>query len=105
MNSDKFSVQAAMLYSTPDGERKIRILNLYLPVVSKFAQVFRYIDQEALHQLMVKDSLSYMGIKNVVGVKEHFIQTLVKILRSYRSEGVSFTNPTEIIVPDSLCYI
>lgn len=105
MNLDKFSVQAAMLYTTPDGDRKIRIFNLFIPVATKFSQIFRYIDQEALHQLIVKDSLSYIGIKKVVAIKDDLIQTVVKMLRAYRSEGVSFTNPTEIIVPESLRYL
>lgn len=39
-NSDRLSIQAALLYSTPDGERKIRILNLYLPLEKKFSNIF-----------------------------------------------------------------
>lgn len=104
-NTDRLSVQAAMLYSTPDGERKIRILNLYLPLEKRFSTIFRYIDQEALHQLLVKESLSFTGISKVVSIKEHLIQSIVKILKAYRSEGVSVTNPTEILVPDSLRFL
>lgn len=47
---EKLSVQAAILYSTPDGERKIRVFNLYLPLEKRFSTIFRYIDQAALFQ-------------------------------------------------------
>ena len=103
--SDRLSIQAALLYSTPDGERKIRILNLYLPLEKKFSSIFKYVDQYSLHQLMIKDSLSNVGIKTVVNIKEHLIGTIVKILTAFRSEGVTVTNPTEIIIPDSLSFI
>jgi protein transport protein SEC24 len=101
-NTDKLSVQAAMLYSTPDGERKIRILNLYLPLVKKFSNIIRYIDQDTLHQYIVKNSLSYIGKSKVIDIKEDLITSIIKILRAYRTDGVSITNPTEIWVPDSL---
>lgn len=103
--SDRLSVQAALLYSTPDGERKIRILNLYLPLEKKFSNIFKYVDQYALHQLIIKDSLSNVGLKTVVNIKEHLISTIVKILTAFRSEGVTVTNPTEILIPDSLSYL
>jgi hypothetical protein len=41
VHGDKLSVQFAMLYSTPDGDRKIRILNLYLPLEKKFSNIIR----------------------------------------------------------------
>lgn len=95
-NTDKLSIQAAMLYSTPDGERKIRILNLYLPLEKKFSNVIRYIDQSTLHQYIVKNSLSHIGRNKVSDIKEDLISSIIKILRAYRTDGVSITNPTEI---------
>lgn len=102
---DKLSIQAAMLYSTPDGERKIRIMNVYIPLEKRFSTIYRYIDQEALYQLILKESLSMVGYKKVTGMKEHFINSIVKILKANRTEGVSVTNPTEIIIPDSLRFL
>lgn len=104
-NSDKISIQSAMLYSTPDGERKIRIFNLYLPLEKKFYNVFRYIDQDALIQLLIKQSLANMGSQTAASIKDELISSIVKILSAFRSEGVSVTNPTEILVPDSLRYL
>lgn len=104
-NTDKLAVQSAMLYSTPDGERKIRIFNLYLPLEKKFYNVFRYIDQDALVQLLIKQSLANIGAQTVVAIKEELVMSVVKILSAFRSEGVSVTNPTEILVPYSIRYL
>ncbi len=82
INSDRLSIQAAMLYSTPDGDRKLRIINLYLPVVNKLSSVLRYVDEEALTQLFIKESLSYMGGKKVVEIKENLTNSLVRALSS-----------------------
>jgi hypothetical protein len=38
-------------------------------------------------------------------MKENLIRGLVNILAAYRSEGGSVTNPTEILVPDSLRFL
>lgn len=103
--SDKLSIQAALLFTNPDGERKIRIMNLYLPLEKRFSMIFRYVDQYALNQLIAKDCLSLVGSKTVVAIKELYISMIVKILSAFRSEGVTVTNPTEILVPDSLRFL
>lgn len=94
-----------MLYSTPDGERKIRVFNIYIPLEKRFSSIFRYIDQDTLFQLLVKQSLSEIMTKKIVSLKENLIMSVVKILAAFRSDGVTVTNPTEIIVPDSLRYL
>ena len=82
VNTDKLSVQAAMLYTTPDGERKLRIMNLYLPVVNNLSNILRYVDQETLVQLSIKDSLSFIGTKKISAIKEQLIESWAKFLSS-----------------------
>lgn len=42
------SLQFAMLYSTPDGQRKLRIINLYLTISDNISQIFSHCDEDAL---------------------------------------------------------
>lgn len=82
VNSDKLSIQAALLYSTPDGVRKLRIMNMFLPVTYELSKILRYVDQETIIQLSIKESLSMIGNAKTAQIKENLINTLVKILKS-----------------------
>ena len=70
-----------------------------------FRTFFKCVDQYALHQLIIKDLLSNIWLKTVFNIKEHLISIIIKILTAFRSENVSVTNPTEILIPDSLDFL
>lgn len=55
---DYAHIQSALLYTSVEGERRVRVCNLSLPVVELAGSVFQYSDQDALVAYMAKDGES-----------------------------------------------
>lgn len=49
------SFQVAVLYTARNGERRVRVLNLQVPVTTLVGNVFRYGDLDAVATLMFKE--------------------------------------------------
>jgi protein transport protein SEC24 len=49
------SIQCAVLYTTPAGRRRVRVLNLNLPVVTLAASVFRFADMDAVVSYLLRE--------------------------------------------------
>ena len=95
------SIQAATLYSTPDGVRKVRVFNLYLPLEKNYSNIYKNIDQFALSHILVKESLSNLGTKSFRLIREYFIQMIVKMLSLFKSNEVKDPIPNQIYIPES----
>ena len=72
-----------MLYSTPDGQRKLRILNLYLPVQDRMDNLFKMADQEAILQFLIKQQLGQLHKFSAVRMRQNLINSTANILRVY----------------------
>ena len=90
-----------MLYSTPDGQRKLRIMNMYLPQSDRVDQIFLHSDQDAVFQFLVKQQLSKIGTLTCAQMREALIGRCADLLRAYRNNAVSISIPTEIQFPES----
>jgi protein transport protein SEC24 len=47
-------MQSALLYTTSSGERRIRVMNMAIPLTVQMIDLFNYADQEALINLIGK---------------------------------------------------
>ncbi|VDM56296.1 unnamed protein product [Angiostrongylus costaricensis] len=103
-------IQCAILFTSVSGQRRLRILNLCLPVSSDYNQLYRVADQGALVSYLLKNgTFSYVsksvqtnrerGLKEV---KEQIFQRCAQILATYR-EKVSESAPLgQLILPETL---
>ena len=69
-----------MLYTTPFGERRIRVLNQALPVAKNLNMYYKSAEVETTAQFMVKRELSKVCIKGVKNTKEKLLNNLVTLL-------------------------
>lgn len=77
--------QAAILYTSPHGERRIRVHTLSLPVVSILADVIHAADQEAIIGLVSKMAVDRSLSASISDAREALINSVVDMLSTYRT--------------------
>lgn len=93
--------QCAMLYTTASGQRRVRSLNLAVPITSQLGNVFRYAHMDAVVAYYMKESLVMALTKPLKQVRQYLTKKAVQILLSYRVHCASATSPGQLILPES----
>ncbi|PWY98802.1 hypothetical protein BCV70DRAFT_201594 [Testicularia cyperi] len=93
--------QCAVLYTTADGERRVRCHNIAVPVTSLLGNVFRYADMDSAVAYYAKEVISLAHTKPLKDVRHYLTDKCVKILLAYRRNCASSTSPGQLILPES----
>jgi protein transport protein SEC24 len=83
------SVQAALLYTTSSGERRITVHTLARPVTSFLADLFRKVDCDTVVNCMAKIALDNTLRHGLVAARRYLHNTLVEIMRAYKASQSS----------------
>ncbi|ETN83329.1 Sec23/Sec24 trunk domain protein [Necator americanus] len=95
-------IQCAVLFTSVSGQRRLRILNICLPVSSDYNQLYRVADQGALVSYLLKNAVQANREKGNKEMKEQIFQRCAQILATYR-EKVSESAPLgQLILPETL---
>lgn len=76
--------QAAILYTSPHGERRIRVHTLALPIVTTLADVINSADQEAVIGMLSKMAVDRSLTSSLSDAREALINAAVDILSTYK---------------------
>ncbi|SPO37007.1 related to Protein transport protein Sec24C [Pseudozyma flocculosa] len=93
--------QCAVLYTTAQGERRVRCHNLAVPVSSLLGNVFRYADMDSAVAFYMKETISLAHTKPLKDVRHYLTDKCVKVLLAYRRNCASSTSPGQLILPES----
>lgn len=93
--------QCAALYTTAEGERRVRCHNIAVPVTSLLGNVFRYADMDSTVAYYSKEVVSLAHVKPLKDVRHYLTDKCVKILLAYRRNCASSTSPGQLILPES----
>jgi protein transport protein SEC24 len=97
--------QAALLYTTSSGERRIRVMNLAIPVTNQLIDIFTSADVEAIVNLMGKMAIEKILDTNIKDAREALVNKLATMLSVYRVAAagrVTGTGAGQLMTPDSL---
>lgn len=95
-------IQCAVLFTSVSGQRRLKILNLCLPVSSDYNQLYRVADQGALVSYLLKNAVQANRERGLKEMKEQIFQRCAQILATYR-EKVSESAPLgQLILPETL---
>ncbi|KAM9904439.1 hypothetical protein OXX69_007557 [Metschnikowia pulcherrima] len=102
--------QAAVLYTDPQGVRKVRVINLVLAVTERLSDVFDFVDQDAVVATIVRDTVSFIGKESTNELRKSLNEKLVDIFAAFRamSEEQHNRNSTltnQLILPDALKHL
>lgn len=93
--------QCAVLYTTADGERRVRCHNIAVPVTSLLGNVFRYADMDSTVAYYMKEAITLAHNKPLKDVRHYLTDKCVKVLLAYRRNCASSTSPGQLILPES----
>ncbi|CAO1628429.1 unnamed protein product [Sympodiomycopsis kandeliae] len=93
--------QAATLYTTADGQRRVRVHNIAVPVTSLLGNVFRYADVDSTITFYSKEASTLATSKSLQEVRHYLTDRCVKILLAYRKNCASSSVAGQLILPES----
>lgn len=80
-SSSVITIQGALLYTSSDGERRIRVLTQALPVSSLLSELFASVDAEAMCNLMAKQAIDIAIKSNLENARTRLQQICMDIMR------------------------
>ncbi|SCV67581.1 BQ2448_5192 [Microbotryum intermedium] len=93
--------QCAVLYTAANGQRRVRVHNLAVPVTSLLANVFRFADMDTTLTYVTKEAVTQTATKSLRQVRDQLTELCVKALLAYRKHCASSTSPAQLILPES----
>ncbi|AOA64764.1 COPII coat Sec23p-Sfb3p heterodimer component [Komagataella phaffii] len=95
--------QAALLYTSADGVRKVRVINSIISVTERIADVFAFADQDATLALELKEHLGRIPEVSLVGLRNRLTFDLVDINTDYKLKVVGKSSADQqLILPVGL---
>lgn len=93
--------QCAVLYTTAQGQRRVRVHNLSLGVGSTASTVFKFADLDTSMNFLIKKNITLSTKKSLNDLSNQLDTLCVKILTSYRKHCASNASPAQLILPES----
>ncbi|XP_050538607.1 protein transport protein Sec24A isoform X2 [Daktulosphaira vitifoliae] len=104
-NLDGLSVvcfQAALLYTSSNAERRIRVHTMCIPVTDNLNDIFQYADQQAITCLIAKMAVDRSTEKSLSDAREAFVNAISDSLSAYKTGCNSVSTSGSILAPIAL---
>ena len=99
---DPVHIQVALLHTSVNGQRKLRIHNFQMIPVSQYLDVYRGCDQDTIVNVLLKKAIKDSFGTSMKTITEGMIVQCVKILTTYRKYCSQSGAPGQLILPESL---
>ncbi|KAF2640262.1 Sec23/Sec24 family protein-like protein [Massarina eburnea CBS 473.64] len=95
--------QAALLYTTASGQRRVRCINIVASVSEGVTESMKFIDQDAVVSIIAKEAAARMTEKNLKDIRSALTEKTVDILAGYRKNFTGSNNPPgQLVLPENL---
>lgn len=99
-------VQCALLHTSSNGERRIRVHTMMLPVLSELSELYRAADGAATACLLAKLGVEKSLMAKLDDTRQALLTKLSLTLKEYRLlHGAHVRNPGALIYPSTLRYM
>ncbi|GAB5353174.1 hypothetical protein AAMO2058_000015100 [Amorphochlora amoebiformis] len=103
LDTKEACIQTALLYATPEGERRIRIHTISLPVTSTLCNLFRHSDLDTIINLSLKQAMSQILYKcSPKDARKALYTACIESLFIYRKYCSTQHSPGQLILPEPL---
>lgn len=82
LNSSFMTIQSALLYTSSEGERRIRVITQAIPVTSLASEVINTVDCDAMSALLAKQALDVATKTNLDNARGKLQQACVDLIRA-----------------------
>jgi protein transport protein SEC24 len=94
--------QAALLYTTASGERRVRCCNIVASVSEGAVEAMKFVDQDAVVSIIAKEAAARMTEKSLKDVRGALTEKTVDILAGYRKAFSGNNPPGQLVLPENL---
>lgn len=96
LSSTTAYMQFALLHTSRDGQRRLRVINLGLPVSSLASNVFRFADMDTCICLWARQAAADLAYKNLNDIRNGLTQNCVALLLGYREQCSASTPISQV---------
>ncbi|KAK4717325.1 hypothetical protein R3W88_015663 [Solanum pinnatisectum] len=96
------SFQCALLYTTIDGQRRIRISTFSLPCTTMLSDLFRSADLDIQFACILKQAASEVPTAPLPQIREHVTNHCINILYSYHKFCATVSSSGQLILAEAL---
>ena len=97
--------QSALLYTTADGQRRVRCSNVIASVSENTRDCLKFVDQDAVYNILAREAVSKLAStsNNFRDTRNWLTERTIDILASHRKNfAAPGTPPGQLILPDRL---
>ncbi|MCJ1310010.1 COPII coat Sec23p-Sfb3p heterodimer component [Agyrium rufum] len=94
--------QCALLYTTTNGERRVRCTNTVASISEGAIESMRYIDQDAIVSILAKEAATRMTERSLKEIRNHLNEKTIDILAGYRKSFSGSHPPGQLVLPENL---
>lgn len=94
--------QAALLYTSASGQRRVRCINMVAGVIEGAMESMRTVDQDAVVSIIAKEASSRMAEKTLKDIRAGITEKTIDILAGYRKNFSGSHPPGQLVLPEHL---
>ncbi|KAI9342048.1 hypothetical protein DFJ73DRAFT_944784 [Zopfochytrium polystomum] len=102
LKDDIVCFQAGLLYTTTEGERRIRVITLAVAVTPQLDRVFGEADHIAIAALTVKKGVQHSQLNSNGFAREGCVTNLNGIAGAYKQHATSQGQSSQLLLPENL---
>ncbi|KAI5888444.1 vWA-like protein [Schizophyllum commune H4-8] len=95
-------IQCAVLYTTAEGSRRVRVLNLALQAVELAANVFHYADMEAVLAHVARGAMTKLPSEPLSAIRDEITEQCALMHLGYRERCAQAAGVGQLIIPETL---
>ncbi|CAK7199823.1 COPII coat Sec23p-Sfb3p heterodimer component [Sporothrix eucalyptigena] len=97
--------QSALLYTTADGQRRVRCSNVIASVSENTRESLKFVDQDAVYSILAKEAATKLAntSANLKDTRLWLTEKTIEVLAGYRKHHASSSAPpSQLIMPERL---
>ncbi|CAF1439646.1 unnamed protein product [Rotaria sp. Silwood1] len=95
-------IQAALLYTSISGQRRLRILTLALTVTSSYTTLYPACDLDTIMNYITKVAIRSITVSTPKSIRDSIITQAANMLACYRKNCAQSTTAGQLILPETL---